>query len=70
MKSGSNLAKGPAWKAAEALGCDMSIIEVNLQLSPQERMIRHDRAIRLALKMRKAALKTFDGLSDAIEKVP
>jgi hypothetical protein len=43
-----------AWAEAEAQGMDMSLIEDNLRKSPLERIREHDRALRLALKLRKA----------------
>ena len=45
---------GPAWKAAEAYGCDMSLIEVNLGKTPCERIRAHDRALAMALALRAA----------------
>ena len=30
--------KGPAWRAAEELGLDMSLVECNLELTPAERI--------------------------------
>jgi hypothetical protein len=43
-----------AWEEAEAEGMDMSLIEDNLRKSPLERIREHGRALRLALKLRKA----------------
>jgi hypothetical protein len=43
-----------AWEEAEAEGMDMSLVEDNLRKSPLERIREHDRALRLALKLRKA----------------
>lgn len=43
-----------AWEEAEAEGMDMSLIEDNLRKTPLERIREHDRALRLALKLRKA----------------
>jgi hypothetical protein len=43
-----------AWEEAEAEGIDMSLIEDNLRKTPLERIREHDRALRLALKLRKA----------------
>jgi hypothetical protein len=43
-----------AWEQAEAEGMDMSLIEDNLRKTPLERIREHDRALRLALKLRKA----------------
>jgi hypothetical protein len=43
-----------AWRAAERYGCDMSLIEINLRKTPQERIRAHARALRLAQALRKA----------------
>jgi len=43
-----------AWEEAQAEGMDMSLIEDNLRKTPLERIREHDRALRLALKLRKA----------------
>jgi len=45
---------GPAWKAAEAYGFDMSLIEANLALTPLERIRAHNRALNTALELRSA----------------
>jgi hypothetical protein len=49
-----------AWEEAEAEGMDMSLIEDNLRKSPLERIREHDRALRLALKLRKAMQERND----------
>jgi hypothetical protein len=36
---------GPAWRAAYEAGCDMEQIEVNLRLTPEERLLKHDRLL-------------------------
>lgn len=41
-----------AWKAAEAYGFDMSLIEANLRRTPAERIRLHARALALALSLR------------------
>jgi hypothetical protein len=41
-----------AWKAAEAYGFDMSLIEANLRRTPAERIRLHARALELALALR------------------
>jgi hypothetical protein len=56
-----------AWEEAQRIGCDMSLIEANLELSYQERCLRHDRAISSAMALREAALRQIPGLSDAIQ---
>ena len=64
--SSKSNASPTAWQKAEALGCDMSLIEANLRLTPQQRCEQHDRAINQAMALREAALKQIDGLSEAI----
>ena len=34
---------GPAWRAAYAAGNDMEELEATLQLTPEERLLKHDR---------------------------
>ena len=46
--------KGPAWKAAEDYGFDMSIVEANLAKTPAERVRQHCEALELGMKLRKA----------------
>jgi hypothetical protein len=41
-----------AWKAAEAYGFDMSLIEANLRRTPAERLRAHTRALVLARSLR------------------
>ena len=41
-----------AWKAAEAYGFDMSLIEANLRRTPAERIRMHARTLTLALALR------------------
>jgi hypothetical protein len=45
---------GPAWREAEAYGCDMSLIEDNLSRTPLERLRAHDRALETILQLRNA----------------
>ena len=56
-----------AWEKARAWGCDMNLIECNLELSHQKRCEQHDRAINQALVLRKAAVNQINGLSGAIK---
>jgi hypothetical protein len=48
---------GPAWRAAEEFGCDMSLIEENLRLTPRERIRRHCEALKRISKLREAVEK-------------
>jgi len=43
-----------AWEEAEAEGMDMSLIECNLRRTVWERIVIHDRALALGLKLRDA----------------
>ena len=45
---------GPAWRAAEAYGCDMSLIEDNLSRTPLERLRALDRALETIFALRQA----------------
>ena len=45
---------GAAWRAAERYGCDMSLIECNLQKTVPERIQAHARALTTALALRRA----------------
>jgi len=38
---------GPAWRAAYEAGIDVSLIEVNLQKTPWERLLANDAALAL-----------------------
>ncbi len=44
--------RASAWKAAEAYGLDMSLIEANLRRTPAERIRTHARTLALALALR------------------
>jgi hypothetical protein len=43
-----------AWAAAEAHGCDMSLLERSLDRTPAERLRVHGRALAAALALREA----------------
>jgi hypothetical protein len=45
---------GPAWRAAERFGCDMSLIECNLRKTVQQRIRAHTRALATAAALRQA----------------
>jgi hypothetical protein len=49
---------GAAWRAALASGHDMSLIELNLALTPWQRMHQHDLALELQDQLRAAAKST------------
>lgn len=49
--------EGPEWRAAVAMGIDMSLVELNLQKTPWERMLAHDEALEFAQELRKAGAK-------------
>ncbi|MBI5394552.1 MAG: hypothetical protein HZA91_04570 [Verrucomicrobia bacterium] len=48
---------GRAWRAAEAAGIDMSLVESALRKTPAERLRAHDRALAAALALREAMEK-------------
>jgi hypothetical protein len=61
----------PAWAAAEAYGCDMSLLESNLRRSPAERIRVHGRALAAALALREAMETPHIGDSRRVsESVP
>ena len=43
-----------AWEAAAAMGIDMSLIEYNLSLTPDQRAHQHDCALRTILMLERA----------------
>jgi hypothetical protein len=45
---------GPAWREAYEAGIDMGLIENALQMSPQDRLRAHQRALNLVLEIVKA----------------
>ena len=45
---------GPAWRAAEAAGFDMSLIEISLAKTPWERVLNHEDALTFATMLREA----------------
>ena len=51
-----------AWEAAAAMGIDMSLIEYNLSLTPDQRIFQHDCALRTVLLL-EAAAKERNGQS-------
>ena len=44
----------PAIAAAEKAGFDINLIDCNLALTPEDRLLRHDSALELAQALRKA----------------
>ena len=50
-------APGPHWKAAEAYGFDMSVIESNIAMSPKECVRVHDEFRQIADTLRDAMRK-------------
>jgi hypothetical protein len=49
--------KGPAWRAAEEYGFDMSLVESNLRKTPAERIHAACKAMSLAAELRRAMEK-------------
>ena len=45
---------GPAWRAAVEYGFDMSLVEDALQLTPEQRLEQHQRALDLILEVKEA----------------
>jgi len=48
---------GAGWRAAEASGIDMSLIEHSLRLTVWERLVEHQHAFELVQTLQKAKLK-------------
>ena len=42
---------GPAWRAAQAAGIDMSLIEDALKLTPEQRLAEHQQVINFLLEV-------------------
>lgn len=49
--------RGPAWRAAEAAGIDMSLLERSLAMTPWERMQEHQAALDFAHQLQEAIKK-------------
>jgi len=54
VRSATQRSAGPAWKAAETYGCDMSLIESNLLKTPADRLRAHANALDAAIELREA----------------
>ena len=52
---------GPAWRAAEAYGFDMSVIESNLRRTPRERIRVHNRELQTTAQLKEAMEKRRAG---------
>jgi hypothetical protein len=53
---------GPAWRAAEAEGFDMSLIVETLRMPVAERLRQHDLALTSALSLRQAFIEQHGGI--------
>jgi hypothetical protein len=53
---------GPAWRAAFAMGIDMSLIELNLSRSPWDRLLANERALELVRSIQQGKPVT-DGIA-------
>lgn len=45
---------GPAWRAAVEYGFDMSLIEDTLQMTPEQRLEQHQRALDMILELKES----------------
>lgn len=54
---------GPAWRAAEDYGLDMSLVADSLRKTAWERIQEHQSALDLALMLRKAYIEQHGGSS-------
>jgi len=50
-------ADGPDWKAAEAYGIDMSLLESNLRRTPEQRIRAHERVRAMVRALREGMRK-------------
>jgi hypothetical protein len=48
---------GPAWREAVEAGIDMTLVEHNLELTPEQRLAQHQCALDFALSLYGAGLK-------------
>jgi hypothetical protein len=55
-------ATGPAWRAAQAFGCDMDLLAESLTLTPAERLRLHNIAIRRVEQLESAMKAAHDDL--------
>ena len=49
--------KSDPWKAAEAFGCDMALLEENLRMKPDERLRAHQAALNLVEELQRGSPK-------------
>lgn len=54
---------GPAWRAAEEYGIDMSLVTDSLRRPVWQRIQQHDSALSTLLMLREAYLKQYGGAS-------
>ena len=54
-----------ALEAARIAGFDLNLIECNLALTPEERLLRHDAALELAQELRAAGRRHYAQLASA-----
>ncbi len=47
---------GPAWRAACEYGFDMSLVDLSLEMTPEQRLDSHQRALDMILGMKSAGL--------------
>ncbi len=48
---------GPEWRAACEEGIDMSLVELNLEKTPWQRMCDHDSALEMAFMLKHGVLR-------------
>jgi len=49
--------RGSAWKAAEASGVDMSLLEHSLRLTVWERLVEHQHALEMMQQLQNAKIR-------------
>jgi hypothetical protein len=45
---------GPAWREAHECGCDMSLLEESLKLTPEQRLAQHQQVINFLIEIQEA----------------
>lgn len=58
-----------AWQAAAGDGIDMNQVEYLLSLTPDQRLMRHDMALRLVRALREAGIR-YDGFDPRHSETP
>ena len=58
-----------AWHKAEKYGFDISIIKHNLELTPHERIVEHQKALKFYLTLKEAGLEHYARLGKNLKDI-